>query len=51
MVNAPYANEVESVMYVMVCYRPDLAYAVSVLSIFTTNPGDFPWKAMKHLIK
>ena len=29
MTRVPYASGVESVMYMMVCYRPDLGHAVS----------------------
>ena len=32
MSRVPYASEVGSLMYAMVCTRPDLAYAVSAVS-------------------
>ena len=35
----PYANVVGSLMYVMVCTRPDLAYVVSIVSRFMSNLG------------
>nr|GFA64892.1 retrovirus-related Pol polyprotein from transposon TNT 1-94 [Tanacetum cinerariifolium] len=34
-----YANVVGSLMYLMVCMRPDIAYAVSVVSRYLANPG------------
>ena len=34
-----YASAMESLMYAMVCIRPDLAYAVSTVSRFMSNPG------------
>nr|GEX88755.1 hypothetical protein [Tanacetum cinerariifolium] len=34
----PYANVVGSLMYLMVCTRPDIAYAVSVVSRYLANP-------------
>ncbi|GJR18120.1 putative RNA-directed DNA polymerase [Tanacetum coccineum] len=34
-----YASAVGSLMYAMVCTRPDLAYAVGVVSRFLSNPG------------
>nr|GEV97694.1 retrovirus-related Pol polyprotein from transposon TNT 1-94 [Tanacetum cinerariifolium] len=39
MSKVPYANAVESLMYLMVCTRPDIAYAVSVVSRYLENPG------------
>ncbi|GJZ46808.1 hypothetical protein Tco_0600640 [Tanacetum coccineum] len=33
-------------MYLMTSTRPDLAYAVSRLSRYTSNPSDAHWKAM-----
>ena len=47
----PYSNAIGSVMYLMVCTRPDLAYVVSTLSRFMTNPGPYHWEAVKWLLK
>ena len=33
-----YASIVGSLMYVMVCTKPDIAYAVGVVSRFLSNP-------------
>ncbi|GJY42903.1 hypothetical protein Tco_0431116 [Tanacetum coccineum] len=38
MSKVPYTNTVGSLMYLMVCTRPDIAYAVSVVSRYLTNP-------------
>ncbi|GKE16379.1 retrotransposon protein, putative, ty1-copia subclass [Tanacetum coccineum] len=38
MSKVPYVNTVGSLMYLMVCTRPDLAYAVSVVSRYLVNP-------------
>eukprot|EP00253_Pinus_taeda_P028135 PITA_28135 len=35
----PYASAVGSLMYAMVCTRPDIAHAVGVLSKFMSKPG------------
>jgi hypothetical protein len=51
MANVPYSNAVGSIMYLMVSTRPDLAYAISVLSRFMSSPGKEHWKAMKWLMR
>ena len=33
-----YSSAVDNIIYVMVCIRPDLSYAVSVLSRYMHNP-------------
>ncbi|GKF08912.1 retrovirus-related pol polyprotein from transposon TNT 1-94, partial [Tanacetum coccineum] len=40
-------NAVGSLMYLMVCTRPDMAYAVSVVSRYLANPGKNHWEAVK----
>lgn len=35
----PYANDMGYVMYIMICTRLDLAYAISVLQRFMSNLG------------
>ncbi|KAK9676069.1 hypothetical protein RND81_11G051600 [Saponaria officinalis] len=40
MSTVPYASAVGSLMYVMVCTRPDIAHAVSVVSRFLAQPGN-----------
>ena len=39
MQHVPYASAVGSLMYAMVCTRPDIAHAVSTVSRFMSNPG------------
>eukprot|EP00253_Pinus_taeda_P032553 PITA_32553 len=39
MSHVPYASVVGSLMYAMVCTRPDIAHAVGVLSRFMSKPG------------
>ncbi|XP_073289130.1 secreted RxLR effector protein 161-like [Primulina huaijiensis] len=51
MKNKPYANGVGSIMYSMVCSRPDLAYAMSVESRFMANPGELHWEALKWTMR
>jgi hypothetical protein len=39
MPKVPYASAIGCLMYAMVCTRPDLAQAVSVVSKFMANSG------------
>ena len=39
MSRVPYASTLGSLMYTMICTRPDLAYADSTISQFMSNPG------------
>ncbi|OMO73383.1 Integrase, catalytic core [Corchorus capsularis] len=47
----PYSSAVGSLMYAMVCTRPDLAHAVSVISRFMSNPGKTHWEAVKWIMR
>ena len=38
-------------MYLMSCTRPDIAYSISKLSRFTSNPGDDHWKAIIRVLR
>ena len=38
-------------MYAMVATRPDLAYAVGVVSRYMSNPGKKHWEAVKHILR
>ncbi|CAL8099507.1 unnamed protein product [Prunus armeniaca] len=49
MQDKPYASLVGSLMYVQVCTRPDLAFSISVLGRFQSNPGGaVAWKSVKQ---
>ena len=41
-----YASAIGSLMYATQCIRPDIAFAVSKLSRFTSNPSVDHWKAI-----
>ena len=45
-----YSRILGSIMYVMNCTRPDIAYAVSKLSRYTSNPGKNHWKAIIRVL-
>jgi hypothetical protein len=44
----PYASVVGSLMYAMVCTRPDIAHAVGVLSRYMSKPGKEHWTTIKR---
>lgn len=46
-----YQSAVGSLMYAMLGTRPDLAFAVSVVSRFASNPTDRHWTAVKRILK
>ena len=47
----PYSSAVGSLMYAMVCTRPDIAHAVGVVSRFLSNPGKQHWEAVKWIFR
>ena len=51
MSKVPYASVVGSLMYAMVCTRPDIAHAVGVVSRYLNNPGKEHWMAVKWILK
>ena len=51
MRHIPYASIVGSLMYAMLYTRPDICFAVGVVSRFKPNPGLDHWVAVKHIFK
>ena len=51
MSRIPYSSVVGSLMYTMVCSRPDLSHALSVVSRFMANPGKEHWKAVQWIFR
>src|SRR5215813_12907703 len=51
MRHIPYASAVGSLMYAMLCTRPDICFAVGVVSRFQSNPGLDHWVAVKYILK
>eukprot|EP00253_Pinus_taeda_P018591 PITA_18591 len=47
MSHVPYASAVNSLMYAMVCTRPDIAHPVGVLSRFMSKPRKEHWTTVK----
>ncbi|RVX19815.1 Retrovirus-related Pol polyprotein from transposon TNT 1-94 [Vitis vinifera] len=46
-----YSRVIGSLMYLMSCTRPDIAYAVSKLSRYTSNPGAKHWQGIIRVLK
>ena len=51
MSRVPYASAVGSLMYAMLCTRPDICYAVGIVSRFQSNLGFDYWVGIKHILK
>ncbi|GJW10147.1 retrotransposon protein, putative, ty1-copia subclass [Tanacetum coccineum] len=51
MQNVPYASAMGSIMYVVRCTRPDVAFAQNITSRFQQNPGECHWTAVKNILK
>nr|GEV19963.1 hypothetical protein [Tanacetum cinerariifolium] len=49
MLRIPYASPAGSLMYVMVCMRPDIAHAMIVVSRYMAHPGKELWNAVKRI--
>ena len=46
-----YQSAVGSLLYIANTFRPDISYAVSVLSQFTQNPSEEHWRGVKRLLR
>ena len=51
MSKVPYDSVVGSLMYLMVCTRPDIAHAVGLVSRYMANPGSMHWEAVKWILR
>ena len=51
MRRVPYASAVGSLMYTMLCTRPDICFAVGVASRYQSNAGLDHWVAIKTILK
>ena len=47
----PYASAIGSIMYAMICTRPDVSYALSMTSRYQGDPGEQHWIAVKNILK
>ena len=51
MSRVPYANVVGSLMYTMVCTRPNISHAVGVVSRYMHDPSKGHWQAVKWILR
>ena len=51
MSGIPYASAIGSIMYAMLCTRPDVSFALSMTSRFQQNPGEDHWTVVKNILK
>ena len=45
----PYASAVGSLMYAMLCSRPNICYSVGMVSQYQSNPRPKHQQAVKHI--
>ncbi|GKB77547.1 hypothetical protein Tco_0944442 [Tanacetum coccineum] len=51
MSRVSYASAVGSLMFMMICTRPDIAHAVGVVSRYIAEPGRGHWEVVKRIIR
>ena len=51
MARVPYASAVGSLMYAMVCMRPNISQTVSMVSRYMHNSGKNHWLAVKWILR
>lgn len=51
MKRVPYTSTIGSLMYVMVCIRPDITHVMRVVSRYMSNPGRQHWDATKWILR
>ena len=49
MEQVPYSSAIGSLMYAMMCTRPDISQAVGLLARYQSNPGSQHWKCIKRI--
>ena len=46
-----YVSAVGSLMYAMLCIRPDIYFVVGIVSRYQSDPGEEDWIAIKYILK
>lgn len=49
--NEPYRELLGTIMYIMLCTRPDLCFPVSYLGRFQQKPSSSHWKCLKRVVR
>ena len=47
----PYASAVESLMYAILCTRPNICFVVGMVSRYQSDPSKEHWTTVKHIFK
>src|SRR4051794_19823615 len=51
MSSKPYASAIGSIMYPILCPRPDLALTISMTNLYRSTPKMIHWTAVKNILK
>ena len=51
MFTMPYAEAIGNLMYSMLCTRPDICFAICMVSRYRSNPGPAHWVAVKRIFQ
>ena len=51
MSRVPYASAMGSLMFAMICTRPDITQAVGAVSRYMANPGGEHWNIVKKILR
>jgi hypothetical protein len=50
-ISSPYLELVGSLIYLMLCTRPDLSYSVGFISRYMSNPAKEHWSAATNILR
>ena len=51
MSKIPYASAIRSIMYTILCTRPDVSYALSITGRYQSDAGENHWTVVKNILK
>ena len=51
MARVPYASAIGSMMYAMLCTRPNIYFVVGMVSRYQSNLGSVHWQAVKRIFQ